>query len=101
MSNKKVIILTIFIILGMLIFPTIYKIYMENINNKIKVVKEEFLYQAKNCYNKGDCEEDIIYLKDLYDKNYLKDKLSEPISKKYYDDKSYINMKTKEIKLIN
>ena len=53
--NKRIIILTIFIIIGMIIVPTVYKIYDNNNKLKIKVVEEEFLYQAKRCYNKGDC----------------------------------------------
>ncbi len=101
MSNKKVIILTIFIILGMIIFPTIYKIYADNNASKIKVVEEEFKYQASRCYNKGDCKEEIIYLKELYKNKYIKDKLTNPINKKYYSEESYINISTKEIKLIS
>ena len=98
--NKRIIILTIFIIMGMIIVPTVYKIYDQNGKDKIKVVEKEFLYQANRCYNKGDCNK-TIYLKDLYEKKYLEDKLINPITKKYYEDNSYIKIDTLEIKLIS
>ena len=98
--NKKIVILTIFIIMGMIIVPTVYKIFDQNGKDKIKVVEQEFLYQAKKCYNKGECNK-IIYLKDLYEKEYITDKLISPITKKYYEDNSYIKIDTLEIKLIS
>ena len=98
--TKKILVLTIFIILGMIIFPTVYKIYENNNQNKILVVEKEFMYNAKSCYNKGDCESKIT-LKDLYDKKYLKDKLTNPLTKKYYNETSYIDLNTLEIKLIS
>ena len=98
--NKRIIILTIFITMGMIIVPTIYKIYDNNGKDKIKVVEQEFLYQAKKCYNKGECK-DIVYLKDLYEKKYITDKLINPLSKKYYEENSYVKVSTLEIKLIS
>ena len=100
MKNSKVIILTIFIIIGMILFPTIYKIFKSNTENKIMVIEKEFLYQAKKCYNKNDCTNKTIYLKDLYNKKYLKEKLTNPINKKYYSEDSYVNLDTLKIKLI-
>ncbi len=97
MSNKKVLCLTGFIIIGMILFPTIYKIYKDNNDNKIKVVKKELLYQANNCFNNGDCKEKKVLLKDLYDNSYIKDQVSDPINKKYYAEDSYINLETKEV----
>lgn len=101
MSNKKAIILTIVVILGMIIVPTIYKIYTEYNNNLILVVEKEFTYYAKKCFNEDVCKEKIVYLKDLYDNNYLKENLNNPINKKYYSSESFINLETYEIKLIS
>ena len=100
--NKRIIILTIFIIIGMIIVPTVYKIYDNNNKLKIKVVEEEFLYQAIRCYNKGDCNS-LVYLKDLYQKDYIEYKLINPLTKKYYEDNSYVDLSkdTLEIKLIS
>lgn len=101
MNNKKVIGLTIFIILGMIICPTVYKIYQNHNNNLILVVESKFYYNAKNCYNADDCLNSTVYLKDLYEKDYIKDQLTNPLNKKYYSEESYINLETKEIKLIS
>lgn len=97
---RKIITGTIFTIMGMLIVPTIYKIYQNHNANLIRVVENEFRYYAKNCYNENKCE-NIVYLKDLYDKNYLKEKLTNPLNKKYYDEKSFIDLATNEINLIS
>ena len=100
MSNKKVIILTIAIIAGMIIIPTIYKVHKQHNEKLIKVVENEFAYYAKEFYLNDDCGSNVT-LKDLYDKQYLKDKLTNPITKKYYDEASSIDLNTKKINLIS
>ncbi len=97
--NKKAIILTIFVIIGMIVLPTIYKIYKEHNDNLIKVVEKEFLYQAKKCYNAQICKNEIVTLKELYDNNYIKDKLTNPLTKKYYALDSKVNVVTSKIEL--
>ena len=82
--NKKAIILTIFVIIGMIVLPTIYKIYKEHNDNLIKVVEKEFLYQAKKCYNAQICKND---------------KLTNPLTKKYYALDSKVNVVTSKIEL--
>ncbi len=101
MSNKKIISLSLFIIIGMIIVTTIYKIYNEHNNNRILVVEKEFAYYAKACYNDDKCKNKIVYLKDLYENNYLEEKLTNPLNKKYYKEDSYINLETYEINLIS
>jgi len=96
--NKKVITLTIFVILGIIIVPTIYKIYDNHQKQLIIVVQKEFYYQAKKCYNASLCEKKVS-LKDLYEHKYFQDKLTNPITKKYYEEDSYVNLETNEIKL--
>lgn len=85
----------------MIVVPTIYKIYKNYNNELIEVMEKEFIYQAKKCYNAGDCKNKKVYLKDLYDAKYLKDKLTNPINKKYYTDKSYVNVDNFKVKLIS
>ena len=98
--NKKVIILTIAVIAGMIIIPTIYKIHTNHNEKLLLVVEKEFSYYAKECYLKDECD-NIITLKELYDLGYLEEKLTNPINKKYYDDASSIHLDTKEINLIS
>ncbi len=101
MSNKKVVIITLLVILGMIVVPTIYKVY-KNYNKKLmEVVEKEFVYQAKKCYNAGDCKNKKVYLKELYDTKYMTEKLTNPINKKYYADKSYVDVESLKVKLIS
>jgi len=58
----------------MIVVPTIYKIYTNHNNNLERVIKEEFLYQAKICYKENNCESKIL-LKDLYEND--KDRLAD------------------------
>ena len=99
MSNKKVIILTLAIIAGMIIIPTIYKVHSEHNDRLVSVVEKEFLYYAKKCYYEDACSSKVT-LNDLYEKEYIKEKLANPITKKYYDTSSYVDIKTEEITFI-
>ena len=100
MNNKRVIIITIAVIISMIIISTIYKVHVEHNNRLIEVVEKEFYYYAKECFLKDECDS-IVTLKDLYEKEYLEDKLTNPINKKYYSDKSSVNINTKKINLIS
>lgn len=83
----------------MIILPTIYKVYTRHNNNLIKVVEKEVLYEARLCYKEDKCSEKVL-LKDLYENEYIKEKLSNPITKKYYSEESFIDLKTNKINLI-
>ena len=86
-------------IIGMILFPTIYKVVVRHNDNLIKVVEEEFLYQARNCYNEDKCLDKKVYLKELYEKGYLKDKLTNPINKKYYSEESFVDLDKEKVSL--
>lgn len=98
--NKKVITLTVAIIAGMIIIPTIYKIHTNHNEKLLLVVEKEFSYYAKQCYLNDECA-NTVTLKELYDLEYLEEKLTNPINKKYYDESSSINLDTKEVDLIS
>lgn len=98
--SKKIIIVTIYAIIGMVIGATIYKVYLYHNDNLKKVVEKEFLFYAKNCYNEDKCS-DVVYLKELYENKYLEDKLTDPLTKKYYSEESYVKVDTKEVVLIS
>ena len=98
--NKKVIILSVAVIAGMIIIPTIYKIHTNHNEKLLLVVEKEFSYYAKQCYLNDECA-NTVTLKELYDLGYLEEKLTNPINKKYYDDASSINLDTMELNLIS
>ena len=100
MSRKKIIIyLTICGIIIITLIPTTYLI-VKNHNNKLRdVTYKRITEAAKKCYLKEDCTEDKITLKELYDKKYLK-KESNPITKEYYNEESYVKVSNKEYKFI-
>ena len=100
MNSKNVLLFTIIVIIGIIAIPTGYKIYKKHNKDLITVVENEFLFYANKCFNEDNCSK-IVYLKDLYDNYYLFDKLTNPINKRYYAEESYINLDTKEIKLIS
>jgi len=100
MKSKTLIFLTIIIIIILITIQTVFKIYNNYNENLINVVENEFLYQAKKCFNKDECSK-TIYLSDLYEKGYIIEKLSNPISKKYYSDKSFVNIENEEIHLFD
>ncbi len=99
--NKKIIILTIFIIIGMIVLPTIYKININHHNNLIKVVEKEFLYEANLCYNSNKCNKKVVTLKELYEKKFLTTKLTNPLTKKYYSEDSTVNIDTLKVNLLD
>ncbi len=96
MSNRKVIILTIAVLMGMIIVPTIYKVHAKHNEMLLLVVEKEFWYYAKLCYYEGECSSTVT-LDDLYEKEYITTKLANPITKKYYDGTSYVDVLTGKI----
>ena len=64
--NKKVIILSVAVIAGMIIIPTIYKIHTNHNEKLLLVVEKEFSYYAKQCYLNDECA-NTVTLKELYD----------------------------------
>lgn len=88
-TNKKTIIISIIVILIITIIPTVYKVVKNHQNNLYQVVEEKIINSAKKCYYDNKCLNDKITLKELYELKYL-DKVSNPISKEYYNESSYI-----------
>ena len=88
-TNKITLIFSTIIILLIISIPTIYKVVKVHNNNKYQVVEDKIIEAAKKCYYEEKCIENKIYLKDLYKFNYL-EKISNPISKEYYNELSYV-----------
>lgn len=97
--NKITIIGSIVAILLIISIPTIYKVVKNHQNNLISVVEDKIITAAKQCYFEEKCNDDVIYLKDLYNLNYL-EKISNPITKEYYNENSYILKENNNYKFI-
>lgn len=58
------------------------------------VTEKRITEAAKDCYLKDICKNEKITLKELYDNNYL-EKESNPITKEYYNENSYVKINNK------
>lgn len=88
-TNKMTIIGSIIAILLIVLIPTIYKVIKNHYDNLYQVVEEKIISSAKKCYYEEKCLDENITLKELYALDYL-EKVSNPISKEYYNEESYI-----------
>ena len=100
--NKVIINITIVAIILIILIPTVYNIIKKHNDRLIKVTEKRIEEAAKDCYLKNICKDNKITLKVLYDNNYL-EKESNPITKEYYNENSYVLVKNntyifKEIK---
>ncbi len=100
--NKVIINITIVAIILIILIPTVYNIIKTHNDRLIKVTEKRIEEAAKDCYLKDICKDNKITLKVLYDNKYL-EKESNPITKEYYNEESYVLVKNntyifKEIK---
>ena len=90
--NKVIIYLTIISILLIISIPTVYNIIKKHNDRLIMVTEKRIEEAAKDCYLKDICKDNKITLKVLYDNKYL-EKESNPITKEYYNEDSYVLVK--------
>lgn len=99
MKNNHIIYITIIAILIIIIIPTAYTVIKRHNDKLIKVTYNEIEYQAKKCYYDEVCKNEKITLKELYNYKYL-DKQSNPITKEYYNELSYVQKKDNSFKFV-
>lgn len=92
--NKVIINITIIAIVLIILIPTTYNIIKKHNNRLITVTEKRITEAAKDCYLKDICKNEKITLKELYDNKYL-DKESNPITKEYYNESSYVKINNK------
>lgn len=88
--NKKVVIISVIIILAIISIPTAYKVVTNHQKNLYKVVNNKIIESAKRCYYDEVCQDEKITLEFLYQNNYLEEKVNDPVSKEYYNELSYV-----------
>jgi hypothetical protein len=77
----------------MVSIPTFYKVISEN-HRKLYIVTEKLVIEAaEKCYYDDKCKNTKITLKELYENNYLKDKVINPVTKEIYSDNSFVQLK--------
>lgn len=91
-TNKITIITTIIALILIIGIPTIYKVVTSHDNHLQSVVNKKVIEKAEECYYSDKCENEKIYLKDLYALNML-EQVSNPITKEYYNESSYVLVK--------
>ena len=91
-TNKITIMGSIIAIILIIGIPTTYKVIKSHQNNLYKSVEARIIEAAKKCYFEEKCVNEKIYLKDLYELEYL-EKISDPVTKEYYSEESYIEIK--------
>ena len=96
--NRVVTISSVIIILLLIVVPTTYKVVKNHYNHLYQVVESKIIETAKNCYFDDMCDEHIT-LNELYDLKLL-DKVSDPVSKEYYNPNSYVEVKDNNFKFI-
>lgn len=87
--NKIIINITIIAIVLIILIPTAYTILKKHNERLMTVSYKKIEESARDCYLDNICLENKITLKELYDHKYL-EKESNPITKKYYSENSYV-----------
>ena len=95
-SNKFIIFITFIAVILMIALPTYHKVVLEN-QRKLTIVNEKMIIEAaQKCFYDGKCPKTKVTLRELYDNNYLNDKVSDPVTKAFYSDEAYVLLKKEE-----
>ena len=97
-TNRIITVSSVIIILLLIVIPTAYKVVKNHYNHLYRVVESKIVEAAKKCYFDDMCEEHIT-LNELYNLKLL-DKMSDPISKEYFNPNSYVEVKDNDFKFI-
>jgi hypothetical protein len=88
-KNKTIIYVTIIVVILLIGIPSTIKV-INNHNEKLKrVVINEIVRYAKDCYYNESCIDDKITLEELYDKTDLEEQIN-PVTKMKYNVDSYV-----------
>lgn len=95
-SNFTILGLTIFGLGIVIIIASIVKISDNHNNLLMYSMQSQVEYYAQRCYVENNCTGEIT-LKDLYDRNYIKEEVVDPVSKEILDDNIKINYIDKKV----
>ena len=97
--NKVIIYITIVALVLIILIPTTMKIVKKHNNRMISVTHKRIEEATRECYLDGKCMDEKTTLKKLYENDYLK-KESDPITKEYYNEESYVERKGKTFNFV-
>ena len=97
--NKKIVLITIVLVLLIIGIPTVYKVINKHYENVYKSIEGKIIYSAKKCVFDGKCSKDKITLKELYEFNYLEE-VADPKTKEVYNNESYVEINNNTYKFI-
>lgn len=99
MNTNKIVTISVVVIVALITIPTIYKAYQKYEDNLYDTVEKKVIESAEKCYYESICQEEKITLAFLYSHNYL-DKVSNPVTKEYYNEESYVERNGNQFKFI-
>ena len=88
-NNKIVSLIAIGAIVLVITIPTIINITNNHKSRLFNSIVLKITEAAKKCYLEEKCNDEKIFLKDLYDNNYI-DKQINPKTKEYLNENSYV-----------
>lgn len=91
-KNRIWIYFTIIMIVLFIAIPSTYKVVKKHNDRMLRNTVQTIIEAAKDCYYNESCVEEEITLEELYEKTGLP-LMSNPVSKKIYNEKSYVNVK--------
>lgn len=97
-SKKTLCLITVIACLLIITIPTVYKVIKDHQTKLYAVLEKAIVEASEKCWNKGDCKNETITLKELYDLKYLEKQIN-PVTKKVYDQASTITKRNKKIEL--
>lgn len=95
-SNFTILGLTIIGLGIVVIIASIVKISDNHNHLLMYSMQSQVEYYAKRCYVENNCVGEIT-LKDLYERNYIKEEVVDPVSKEILDDNIKINYVDKKV----
>lgn len=96
--NKSLILITAIILIIVIIIEAIVLVRQDHQEKLLLVMTKEVEEAALRCYNEDKCPNTKIYLKELYNNQYL-EKIYNPITKEYLNEESYVTIEENKAKL--
>lgn len=92
-KNKNIILKGILVIILIIAFCTWYQINKAHKEKLFDAMDKKITETALKCYNEEKCPNKTVYIKELYEFDYLPRTIN-PLNNEYLDENSYIEIKS-------